>query len=211
LHNLRANITRLLILIFIFLNAMQLSVPTAVTAQAVPEHLVTMSVDLLKGTKKDLTSNSGQSERDRIVKQAYKILKQEGLFHWGRKNLIQKGMVTKIAAVFGIAPVTSQDIPRLQKFFTLRIGGRTDAAIDELYTAYARKRLTGKDRQEVVSALNNLLSGPWGKLPKSHTVEGVRGPHRIVLNWDPENARFSIQVEDDGDKSHGPSQTRIEG
>lgn len=190
---------------------MQLSVPTAVTAQAVPQHLVTMTVDLLKGTKKDFTSNSGQSERDRIVKRAYKILRQEGLFHWGSKSLIKKALVTKTAAIFGIGPVATADIPKLQKFLESRIGGRTDAAIDELYTAYGRRRLTGQDRQKVVDALSKLWDSEFGELEKTYIVEGVRGPHRVVLGWDLENGRFSVQVEDDGEGEAEPSRTRIEG
>jgi len=211
LHTLRANITRLLIFVFILLNAVQLSVPTAVTAQAVPQHLVTMTVHLLKGTKKDFTSNSGQSERDRIVKRAYKILRQEGLFHWGSKSLIKKAFVTKTAVIFGIDPVATADIPKLQKFLESQIGGRTDSAIDELYTTYGRKRLTGQDRQRVADALSSLWDSEFNELAKTYTVEGIRGPHRVVLGWDLENGRFSVQVEDDGNAGAGPSHTRIEG
>jgi len=195
----------------IFLNALLFISPPPIIADAVPDHLVSMTVDLLKATKKDLTADSRPGKPGNGFGRAYKILKQEGLFHWGRKSLIQKGMASEIAAALGIGPVGSADIPKLQQFLDTQRGGRMDAAIDELFTAYGRKRPVGEAREKSTHALDKLWDTTWGSLSKRYTLEGIRGPHRIALYWEFENARFSIQIMEDYDATPDSTQTRIEG
>ncbi|MFQ5618086.1 MAG: hypothetical protein ACE5FR_03855, partial [Rhodospirillales bacterium] len=170
-----------------------------------------MTVDLLRGVKEGLKSASPKSGEADIRQRAYKILRQEGLYHWARRELIRKGLATRLAAVFAIAPVSAADIPRLQRFLDDRIGGRRDAALDELYTAYNRPRPTGKERARIVAAVDALWRDAWGGLPLDYSFEGVRGPHRITLEWRLEDARISVLVEDGEEGAARPTRFEITG
>ena len=61
----------------------------AAYAAAVPKHLVPLTVDLLRGVKEKLKSASPKSGETDIRQRAYKILRQEGLYHWARRELIR--------------------------------------------------------------------------------------------------------------------------
>lgn len=150
-------------------------------AEAVPKHLIPLTVDLLHGVKEELNPTSPEAGGANIRQRAYQILRQEGLYHWARQELIRKGLATRLAAAFGIAPVGPADIPRLQRFLDDRIGGRRDAALDELYTAYNRARPTGEERAGIVAALDALWRDAWAGLALDHSIEGARGPHRVTL------------------------------
>lgn len=185
--------------------------PIPVPAESVPGHIVSMTKELLLATRSNFTSAVGNDEQAQRVQRVYRILKREGLYNWHKAPFTRDGFVPKMTTVFGLNKIGSAENEKFEKFLESQTGGRSDAAIDELYTSLGRARLTGAERKRVVDNWSKLWSETWADVALTHEIEGNRGPETISLIWDMDGSRFTIRVLEKGTSASGAMQTNIIG
>ena len=195
----------------VLLTAAVAAAPFAAAADPVPRHLVPMAVDLLRGVEDDLEARSGDSGRAAVLTRASEIIEEERMSRWGRTGLEQPGVVPQIASALGLDEVTPDDIPNLQKFLDTASKGETEAAVEEFYAAYGRTPPDGQEVARVVDQVDQVRKSASAGLARSHTIESEDGRRSVTLEWEPEAARFSIEIEDDGDAATARSLTIITG
>ncbi len=185
--------------------------PIPAHAESVPGHIVSMTKELLLATQDDFKAATGNDEQAQRLQRIYRILRREGLYNWRLTSITRDGFVPKMAAVFGLSQIGSAETEKFKKFLEAQTGGRFDAAIDELYTALGRARLTGAARKRVVDGWNALWAETWASVALTYEMEASRGPQTITLTWDMDRARFTIRVMEEGDAKTKKMQTTITG
>lgn len=184
---------------------------TPVYAKSAPPHIVSMTKELLLATRDDFKAAIGDDEQAQRLQHIYRLLKQEGLYNWPLKPFMREGFVPKMAAVFGLSQIGSAEAEKFIKFLEAQTGGRSDAAIDELYTALGRARAVGAERERVVDGWNTLWAQTWAGVSLTHEIEASRGPQTISLTWDMDHARFAIKILEEDDATNQEMQTTITG
>ena len=185
--------------------------PTAGWADAVPQHLVPMAVDLMRGVRDDLKAASGDSARADALRRAYDTIKEQGMFHWGRKGLEQKDLVSKIAGALELETIAPDDIPRLQRVIERAAKGEAKEGIIEFFQAYGRQRPNAEKLAAIEKKLKEVLQAWTRNLSRSHVLKSeTRGPS-ITLDWDVDRNRFTIAVESDGSDGKEPFRTTLTG
>lgn len=185
--------------------------PIPAHAESVPPHIVSMTKELLLATRDDFKAATGDDEQAQRVQRVYRILRREGLYNWRLTPVTRDGFVPKMAAVFGFSQIGPAETEKFIKFLEAQTGGRSDAAIDELYTALGRARATGAERKRVVDGWNALWAETWAGVALTYEMEASRGPQTISLTWDMDRARFTIRVLEEGDAATRKMQTTITG
>ncbi len=177
----------------------------------VPRHLVPMAVDLLDSAKQKLKQGVGDTEHQELCKRAYKMVRQNGLFHWARGNYVQKGATDKIAASLGIETVEPEDVKYLQVFLDVLKEVETEQAIKDFYRSSGRKPPDGKRLLEMVEQVEKALTVCTKDLPTEYTIEGFEKGESIRLKWIPKTAKFNIHIIDAGDNDSEPFRVSITG
>ncbi len=185
--------------------------PIPAHAESVPPHIASMTKELLLATRDEFKAATGDDEQAQRVQRIYRILRREGLYNWRKTPVTRDGFVPKMAAVFGLSQLGPAETEKFTKFLEAQTGGRFDAAIDELYTALGRARLTGAERKRVVDGWNALWAKTWSGVPLTYEMEANRGPQTISLIWDMDRARFKINVLEEGDAIIKKMQTTVTG
>lgn len=194
-----------------FLLLALLSWPPTVPAGLVPEHLVSMTKELLLATRDDFKSATGNDEQAHRVQRIYRILKEEGLYNWSKTPIAVEGFVARMTAVFGMNQLGPAEIEKLIKFLEAQTGSRADAAIDELYTSLGRPRLVGDARNVVLDNWNSLWDETWDGVDLVYEINASRGPQTITLFWNRYHARFMIKVLEENAGATREMQTTITG
>lgn len=185
--------------------------PIPAHAESVPPHIVSMTKELLLATRDNFTAASGKDEQAQRVQRIYRILKREGLYNWSLTPVTRDGFVPKMAAVFGLNQIGTAETVKFIKFLEAQTGGRSDAAIDDLYTALGRAHATGAERKSVVDGWNTLWAETWAGIALTYEIEASRGPQTISLACDMGRSRFTIRVLDEDDVTTKKMQTTITG
>lgn len=184
---------------------------TAAPAQVVPPHLASMTSELLRSTKDQLQTPPQEAGPSQVVKRTHDFLEQEMLYRWGRGSLAQKGVVPKIASALGIARVTPENLPTLQKFLDTWSQGKTDQALREFHQAIGRPPPSGTEQKVLSKKLSEVLGADPATSARQHTIQGRNRGQSATLEWQPKKFRFSIRVEDDGTGGTEPFRTTIAG
>ena len=132
------------VLVVLFMTSVFWFIPAH--AESVPRHIVSMTKELLLATRDEFKAASGKDEQAQRVQRIYRILRREGLYNWRLTPVTRDGFVPKMAAVFGLSQIGPAETEKFTKFLEAQTGGRSDAAIDELYTALGRAR--GRSRAQ---------------------------------------------------------------
>lgn len=191
--------------------ALAAAITTAAPAQMVPPHLVSMSSDLLRAMKEQLQTPPRDVGPPQVVKRTNDLLEQEMLYRWGRGRLAQADVVPKIASTLGVARVTPENLPTLQRFLDTWSQGETDQALREFYQATGRRPPSATEREALSQKLSEVLRADPATSARPHTIQGRNRGQSVTLEWQPEKFRFSMRVEDDGSGGTEPFRTTIAG
>jgi hypothetical protein len=183
------------------------------SAVPVPKQLVPLTAELISATKQQLQQdNTLDDEHQEYNQRAYKMLRQNGLLHWGRGTTEQTGTAEKLAVALGLPHPLHEQATSLQQFLqAIRELKPVEWAIRDFYHAMGEEWPEGVRMSEIKKKVQQVLAERLDTLVTSHTIEGLTPGQAIRIEWQPEESSIDLTIRDDGDNKRPPFQTTIKG
>ncbi len=181
-------------------------------AQKVPDHLVGMAVDLIgasEGAIKDKAADKGP--RGRIVGRASQGLDRAGLRKWTRGSTAVPGLGTKTAQAAGVGPLAPNQVPAMQTFLDSWVQGDAKAAVYQLHEDVGAPKPDPEEMTSILDELETLRTGALGGLDRGWERDESDDDRLVTIDFDPENFRFKVIVDDEGYEDDGKARTTIDG
>lgn len=175
----------------------------------VPRHLSLMASSLLNATKVDLARTSGDAARDLAIKRAVTILNKSRMARWEKGPVKIVNPSPSFSVALGFPTIAPEDISKLVSFAGRFQEKKDEKALSELFQKHGLAPPTGEKLDIIKQNLKKTWKSVLKDLKRTHTLEYPDSNQRIKLEWIPERSVFTIQVEDKGLDSQGPTAVKI--
>lgn len=179
-------------------------------ADRVPSHLAGMAASLYKAAAADLEKADPEDSHGWATIRADEALRKIAVHRWQPKAPPQWGGQQQVADLLELDLSQPEQATALGEFLLQAQAEGTEAATLFLLKRLDRPTPEAKPLATLVTKLNEALSAGFGDLARRHVIESDDGPH-IALDWQPEQGRFRIEVEEPGSEHVAPYRTTLEG
>ncbi len=179
-------------------------------ADRVPPHLAGMAASLYKAALPEFEKAEPGDSHGWASLRAGEALRGQDIHRWSAKAPPSWAGRRQVAELLEIDLADAGQAEALQAFLLQVQAEGAEAAVVALLEKLGRTVPDPQPLATLVAKVEEALSAGFGDLARSHVIETDDGPD-VALQWQPEQGKFRIDIEEPGSEFVAPYQTRLEG
>jgi hypothetical protein len=179
-------------------------------ADRVPPHLAGMAASLYRAALPEFEKVDPGESHGWAALRAGEALRGQDVHRWSAASPPSWTGRRQVAGLLEIDLADADQAALLQSFLLQVQSDGAEAAVVSLFEKLGRAVPDPEPLATLVAKIEEALSSGFGDLARSHVIETDDGPD-VALQWQPEQGRFRIDVEEPGSEFVAPFQTRLEG
>ncbi|HSM40101.1 MAG TPA: hypothetical protein VK862_05080 [Afifellaceae bacterium] len=179
-------------------------------ADRVPPHLAGMAASLYKAALPEFEKAEPGDSHGWASLRAEEVLRGQDIHRWSAASPPSWTGRRRVAGLLEIDLADADQVALLQSFLLQAQSDGAEAALVSLFEKLGRTVPDPEPLATLVAEIEEALAAGFGELARSHVIETDDGPE-VALQWQPEQGKFRIDIEEPGSEFVAPYQTRLEG